>query len=236
MKKFVLIAGGGYFGTIAAKFFRGRKDVKVLLTDINASCPASEYIDFRAASLDELDFSKGTNMLVADAVEVFVDLLGRGMVPELVVPAIPGHFAGKALKRYLERNGFTVRPSKNLLEHVRRKLPENLAIHMDENDAVIVCSYMPFDKRCKVPCSQPRICPVTKRRKERAMYDLLSDAASGAGVNRILRSSLVTENVGAFEGEKLLEAIDECVKRGSCTVAIGTACRCHGIVNLFEVS
>ena len=231
---FVFIAGGGRFGSLAAKFFEQRGDVKVLLVDVRQDCPARRYAGLIAASLDCLDFRRGVNMLVSDAVEALTELLERGVVPELVVPTVPGHFAGKVFKNCLERRGFTVAPSKRLLEEALRRLPRDVELYVDEASSVIVCSYMPFDKRCKTPCPQPAVCPVTKRRREKPMFDLLRGAAD-ADVVFILRSTLLTANVGAFSGRELVEALDECVRRGGCTAAVGTACKCHGIINFFEV-
>ena len=234
VEDFVFIAGGGRFGSLATKFFKQRRDVKALLVDVRRNCPAYRHVGFVATSLDDLDFRRGVNMLVSDAVEALTELLERGAVPELVVPAIPGHFAGKVFKNYLERRGFTVAPSRLLLKEALRRLPKDIALYADEDQSVIVCSYMPFDRECKIPCPQPTVCPVTRRRREKAMFKLLREAVD-ADIVSILRSTLLTENVGAFSGKELMETLDKCVERVDCTTAIGTACKCHGIVNLFKV-
>jgi len=234
VKGLVFIAGGGRFGSLAAKFFKQRRDMKALLVDVRQNCLAYRHVGFVATSLDNLDFRRGVNMLVSDAVEALTELLERGAVPELVVPAIPGHFAGKVFKNYLERRGFTVAPSGSLLKETLRRLPKDIELYADEDQSVIVCSYMPFNRKCKIPCSQPTVCPVTKRQREKAMFELLREAVD-ADIVSILRSTLLTANVGAFSGKELIETLDECVKRMDCTIAIGTACRCHGIVNLFRV-
>jgi len=232
---FVFIAGGGRFGTLAAENFKQKRDVKALLVDVRRDCPARRHVGLIVTSLDGLDFRRGVNMLVSDAVEALIELLDRGVVPELVVPAVPGHFAGRVFKNYLEKRGFTVVPSKHLLEAALRRLPKDIELYVDEVTSVIVCSYMPSDKKCKTPCPQPTVCPITKRWKEKPMFDLLREAVN-ADIVFILRSTLLTANVGAFLGRELMEAIDECVRRGSCTAAVGTACECHGIVNFFKVS
>jgi len=236
MSKFVFIAGGGYFGTNAVRFYKARRDMNVLFSDIDVNCPAGKYADLVIQSLDELDFSKGVNMIVADAAEVLTELFARRTIPELIIPAVPGHFAAKALKNYLERNGLKVSPFKDPLENVYRELSSRgLAISVDKANSVIVCSYMPFDLKCKVPCPQPEICPVTKRRKEKAMYELLNEIVKNVDVAYILHSSLITKNVGGFKGKELLEVVNECLRRKHCSLMIGTACRCHGIVNFLKI-
>jgi len=233
-KGFVFIAGGGRFGSLAAELFKRRSDVETLLVDIRDDCPARRHVALVATSLDDLDFRKGVNMLVSDAVGTLVRLLDMGVVPEIVIPAIPGHFAGKVFKNCMERRGFTVTPSNSLLKEALGRLPEDVELYIDEGASVMVCSYMPFDKRCKTPCWQPMVCPVTGRRKERAMFELLREAVNADTVS-ILRSTQLTPNVGTFSGEELMETVDKCVRMGSCAVAIGTACSCHGIVNFFKV-
>ncbi|RLG02569.1 MAG: hypothetical protein DRN61_06245 [Thaumarchaeota archaeon] len=231
---FVFVAGGGRFGASVIRFFK-ESGVKTLVVDVNANCSAREHVDFVAENLEGLDFSKGVNMIIADAVDVLIELLSRGVIPEHIVPTMPGHFAGKILKNYLERKGFTITPSIPLLRGAFRKLPKDLAVLVDEINSVIICSYMPFDKKCKTPCVQPTVCPVTGRRKERAMFEILREAAGAANIVCILQSKLIAENIGAFSGEELVKTLSECVRRSNYTIAIGTACKCHGIINFFEV-
>lgn len=99
----MFIAGGGWFGALAAENFKQKRDVKALLVDVRRDYPARRHVGLIVTSFDSLDFRRGVNMLVSDAVEVLIELLNRGVVPELVVPAVPGHFAGRVFRNYLKK-------------------------------------------------------------------------------------------------------------------------------------
>lgn len=242
--KLVMIAGGGYFGTKAVIL---AKDVhaKVVVVDNKIDCKASEFVD---EIITETDIHKTSDvkagsaaLFVCDAVEFIIRLM---MItpPDYIVPAMHGHFAGKLVKKWLECEGLEVKSTLSVFENVVKDIPQSLILHCDKEMGVIITSYMSKGKLCTVPCDQPMdICPTTGITKMGPMHRILASATH----DKVTRSKILVghtlwgrkgEEVGYFQGSALTSFLSDTKRfKTPYSLAIGTACDCHGILNLFSV-
>jgi len=238
--KLVVVAGGGYFGTKAVRVARGMGG-RVVAIDSRIDCEASKFVDGIVEGEDlhgALNVRAGSaTLFVCDAVE-FLSHIMKATVPDYIVPSVPGHLAGKLVKNWLEREGLVVECGSEAMKDVVDDIPEGLIVHQDEGMGIIITSYMQEGGQCKVPCDQPSDrCKTTGRPKSGPMYRILTYASHDkVTLSRILFSHNLRGEVGFFEGSELMSFLLD-VKRlkAPYSLAIGTACGCHGIVNLFSV-
>lgn len=232
----IFVAGGGVYGAKAISSLRSRGFI--LAVDVDRYCRAREYVE---CIVDNVDKVLGTGcssvLVVGDATKIFTYLLKRGIIPEIVVPAIPKHFAGEVFRLFLELEGYTVKPYASdidkALEILRR---HGVEVKADHITGVVVASYMPFTLRCKPGCREPPVCPVTKKAKALDLHRLLHIAFSGVVDDVfVLESRLLDEEVGGFSGHDLFNILNNFTTKPSYrgSIAIATACTCHGVANTF---
>ena len=233
--KLVFVMGGGKFGTKALKYLAA-KGCKVLVADVKVDCMARSEVAAQAAGLDAADSLEDGQavFLVGDAVEFLLALL-ETKVPDLVVTAIPGNAAAKVVTDWLAKRGCRLEPYRKVIPRVLENIPKSLVSFVDQDSAVIVVSYMPSHMRCRENCVPPKdFCAVTGRPKLASMDKLLGFSVYNlADAIAILRSRQLTGGLGAIAGKELhslLKRLENLHK--PYTLAIGTACDCHGILNL----
>jgi hypothetical protein len=233
--KLAFVMGGGKFGTNALRYLKA-KSCKVLLADINPDCTAKSEVTVQAADLDVTDsLADGqAAFLLGDAVEFLLALLETN-VPDLVVTAIPGNAVAKVVAGWLSKLGCKLEPYRRVVPRVLENIPKSLVSVVDQDSAVIVVSYMPSHMRCRENCVPPKdFCAVTGRPKLASMDKLLEFSVYNlTDASAILRSMQLTGGLGAIDGKELyslLKRLENLHK--PYTLAIGTACDCHGILNL----
>jgi hypothetical protein len=236
--KLAFIMGGGNFGTKALKYLKAKR-AKVLVADINPDCTAKLEVTVQAADLNVTDsLADGqAAFLVGNAVELLLNLL-ETKVPDLVVTAIPGNAAAKVVAGWLAKRGCRLEPYRTVIPKVLDNIPKSLVSFVDEESAVIVVSYMPSHMRCRENCMPPKdFCASTGRPKLASMDKLLQFSVyNHTDASTIFRSRQLTGGLGAIDGKELyslLKRLDSLHK--PFTLAIGTACDCHGILNLTKV-
>ena len=132
--------------------------------------------------------------------------------------------------------GLKVSSSGYLLSEVLDGLPHKLVLSTDEKSGILISSYMAKGLRCKEGCVQRRICPVTKIKKPAAMYELLEFSVAEAIDCYKIFISHQFDGVGGVPGEVVKKTLDYLASLAPpYTLAIGTSCRCHGILSLFKV-
>ncbi|NWG10120.1 MAG: hypothetical protein HXX80_07460 [Nitrososphaerales archaeon] len=238
--KLVVIAGGGYFGTEAVTSLKGSK-ARIILLDIMPDCKAGKFADERINGMD-IDKAlrakaNSVTFFICDVVEFLVGFLKKA-TPDYIVPAVPGHFVGKLVKRWLEDRGLKVVVEPKIAREVLEDIPKSILAHYDEGSGLIVTSYMPKGSMCKLPCDQPvEFCPTTGRPKAGPMYRVLAYVIWGkVDVSKVISSHIMEGNVGCFRGEELASFLSSIeTMEAPYTVAIGTSCSCHGILNLLSI-
>jgi len=236
--KLVFVMGGGNFGTKALKYLKA-EDAKVLVADVNPDCMAKSEVTVQAADLDVADslVDGQAAFLVGDAVDFLLSLLGT-KVPDLVVTAIPGNAAAKVVAGWLSKLGYKLEPYRTVIPRVLENIPKSLVSFVDEDSAVIVVSYMPSHMRCRENCMPPKdFCASTGRPKLTSMDKLLEFSVYNlTDMSEILRSRQLTGGLGAIDGRELFSILKRLENlHKTYTLAIGTACDCHGILNLTKV-
>lgn len=231
----IFVAGGGFYGATAVSKLKNRDTVVVV--DVDRECHAKAYVECIAENLDEVLSGRCRSALVVeDAVKVFLDLVNKGFVPDVVVPAIPRHLAGEVTYRFLKLRGCNIKYYTSSLDEVIEIFKNfGAEVKVDTANGVIIASYMPFNLRCRQGCSEPQVCPITGKVKTVPLHNLIKLALSRAADKVIvLESKFVVEGIGGFSGYELADVLKDLASlcKGS-LVAIATACACHGIANLF---
>jgi hypothetical protein len=238
--KNVLVLGGGKFGTNALRYMK-QNHSRVLVVDTNPECLASREVDVLVdgfvgvfGSLHDGE----SGLLVADAIEALGEML-NSTVPDLVFTAVPGNVVARLVVYRLTKLGFEVKPFTRGISGALKNIPQSLVSFVDQSAGVIVASYMLPEGRCRENCIPPRsVCAVTGRPKLAPMNRVLEFGVYGVvDVVLVLVSLQLTGGLGAVEGKELKSCLEKLETSGSgYSLAVGTACDCHGVINLFEVT
>jgi hypothetical protein len=214
-KKSVLVIGGGKYGTKACRFFMEQK-AHVFLVDQNSDCQAKEFVA-------KEDF------FLKDAKDAWA--LALKLKPDFIVPAHPGHTAGKWIREY-----FHLQPLADALHEVMNRLPRSLILACDIANAALITSYMTRGKLCREDCLPvPERCALTGEPRPAPLYKLLEYAVFGLfDCGKIFAAEQMAAGVGALKMEEILTFIKEVEINKPKTLAVGTACQCHGVLNLFK--
>jgi hypothetical protein len=235
--KSVFVMGGGKFGTNALRYLK-TKGAKVLVVDINPNCKAKPEADIQADSLEIWTSLKNGQaaFLVGDAYKLLLDLY-EDFIPNLVVTAIQGNTIAKVVENWFRKNGAKCAPYLEGVSEVIDNLPKSL-VFVKENSAFIAASYMYPNKRCKKNCPAPKnVCALTGRPKPATMASLLKFGAFEVTDHCVLMSSpQITGGLGAINGNdvySLFKQLENFPK--PFTLALGTACNCHGVISLIKI-
>ncbi len=215
--KTVLIFGGGRYGTKAVKFAKKRNVRRVIVVDNNSYCSARKFL-----STDEFIPMRKSGILN----------LIMEIKPDFIIPAMPGHTAGR-----LFREVFNLKPFPEGLAIVVRYLPQSLISRKDRATSTLVLSYMSKEKTCREDCIPPdEYCRLTKEPRPAPVYALLNYAIFRKfDINKIFVSEQISVGLGGIRTEIIIEFLNKVKKELPQTLAIGTACQCHGILNLFKM-
>lgn len=237
--KLVFVMGGGKFGTNALRYLKA-EGAKILIVDVNPDCRAKSKVDFQ---INKLGVSESladgqAAFLVGDAVEILVALL-ETKVPDLTVTAIPGNAVAKVVEVWLSKRGIKLEPYRKIIPKVLDNIPKSLVSFVDVDSGVIVVSYMPSHMRCRENCMPPKgVCASTGKPKLASMDKLLEFSVYNlVDVSGILWSRQLTGGLGAIDRKEfcsLLKQLENLSK--NCTLAVGTACDCHGILSLSKAT
>jgi len=234
------IAGGGFFGSQALREIP--RESRVVIADVDEHCLARRFVDVivRIEDLDDSVLERHTSILIiGDSSRVLSKVVRLGVIPKVIIPTVPRHFAADFYKHEVEIMGFRASASIKALREALMRFPKELILNVKINEAIFTFSYMPSWSRCTLPCAQPDICPITGRFKPRPMMHIIDDCIRKFDGNLVLRSMKIGSIIGGFEFNDLLRFINESVEKAlskEISVALATACRCHGVANFFSVS
>lgn len=229
---FVFCAGGGAIGTAAAGTARSL-GMSVAVMDIDPDCLASRSDDVEVITLSEVDPERigSIQFVVGDSVGGLLRLC-ETRVPDLIVPAMSGHFAARVAVEFLARRGARAVPCTSLLDRTARRLPPGKILSRDEANAVLVVSNMPAGGTCEPSCSQPRKCPVTGEIHKAPMHELIGSIISEEADRSTVLAVGTLGEIGVIQGPDLHNMLGRLEPLGDGpTFALATACKCHGIVN-----
>ena len=212
--KTTLVIGGGNFGARACRFFKKQK-ARVILVDNDPDCEAKAFV-------------AKENFIVKDAKNAWD--LALELKPDFIVPTYAEHTCGKWIKEY-----FNFKPLSDSISDVTKRLPQSLFLGCDEPNARLIFSYMTRGKLCHEDC--PHLgneCFLTREPRPAPLYKLLEYAVFGLfDCAKIFASEQMAPGVGAIKTSEFLEFMEEIEVKKPKTLAVGTACLCHGVLNLF---
>jgi len=215
VNKTVLVIGGGHYGTKACHYFK-EQNARVILVDNDPACKAQGLVA-------QNDF------FLKDAPSAWNLVLE--LKPDFIVPTAADHTCGKWIGEY-----FRLKPLPDSIADVTRRLPQSLFLDCDEPNARLIFSYMTKGKLCREDCPHPPTeCVLTREPRPAPLYNLLEYGIFALfDCTRIFVSEQMAPSVGAIETSEFLAFMQEIETKKPKTLAVGTACRCHGILNLFK--
>jgi len=228
--------GGGRYGAEAVRAARLRGD-RVLVVDTNEACEAgcmADAVTFEEDSI--LDAGPGAIQLYVGEGAATLDWILARWVPDMVVPASRGHMAAYLAMHHCLERGQCLEPLPRL-QTLKDGLPPGSVVLSDDGCGVVAVSYMRPGGMCLVGCDQPNVCPMTGSRLASPMHRSIGKALEPAVERSYVLVTRRIDDVGGIAGmdlRSMLEWLDTMEDGTTCGVA--TACRCHGIMNLFRVS
>lgn len=207
------IIGGGRFGRRAVE-------------SLSKSAPASHIVVVDTVPLRDLP--SGTEIIQADGVEWLVGHFTPDACVDKIIPALPLHLAADWIKKRLSNEHRAVSSVEIPDEHLH-KFPHPIRL----SPSRVVMSHADFI--CPPECSEPDgICTYTQKRRPISLYRLLEKTLMGEFVSLIVRSRQFASGVGGYLPEDLWRLLERVKKIPGTPLLIGTACKCHGIVDGFS--
>ena len=235
--KFAFVMGGGKFGTNALKYLKNN-GAKVLVVDLDSNCKAISDIDIIGSDLNVLNtIQPGKSAFLKGNAEEILALLLDTTIPEIIVTAIPGNAIANVIKFWLAKRKIELKPYSKIVQNVLKNIPQSLVLFCDEPSGIIVTSYMFPNMRCKENCMPPKnVCALTGRPKFGSMHKILKFSIfENTNVSGILDSRQFIGGLGSINGNDLFNLLKELNDiHNNSTLAIGVACNCHGILNLYR--
>lgn len=213
--KTVLVIGGGHYGTKACRYFKEQK-ARVILVDNDPACKAK-------ALVAKNDF------VLKDAQGAWAWALE--LKPDFIVPTCSNHTCGSWIGKY-----FRLKPLSGSMSNVTGRLPPSLFLGCDEPNAKLIFSYMTRGTLCRTDCPHPSgECGLTREPRPAPLFKLLEYGVFELfDCAKIFVSEQMAPSIGAIRGSEFLAFMQEIETKKPKTLAVGTACRCHGILNLFK--
>jgi hypothetical protein len=230
---FLVCAGGGRWGAEGATIAK-EAGARAAVIDLSHDCLASRVVD---AILTEKDMREtkieGTVLVIGEVTDVLANILEYDS-PQWIIPAIPGGITGKLTEKWLATKQVRITKSRFLVNKALTGLPKKVVL--STGTGTITSSYMPKGMWCQIPCSQPKICPVTGRKKIAPMYELLEFSLSETVEHYKIFVAQDLGGVGAISGAEVKEWLEYIGGlEPPYSLAIAISCGCHANTTLFEV-
>jgi len=231
----VVCLGGGEWGAKGARIAKNNR-VNAIVIDKDPDCIAREVTDMVIAEQDlrKLDI-EGVAFYIGDAVKALIRIL-KVTTQAWIIPSIQGGFSGQLTERWLTSKPVKVIRSGKLVNSALQGLSPKLVFSADRRLGTLITSYMPEGIKCKPDCSAPKKCPVTGLRRISPMYELLEFSLCEVVDHYKIFVTQQLGGIGGIPGSEVKEALEYIYKLDPpYSLAIGTACRCHGLVDFFEI-
>lgn len=207
------VLGAGHFGQLAVmRIIRHIQGAELTVVDTLPNKIAVERI----------------SLVQADGIAWLTDRLDRDAPVDMIVPAIPVHVAAQWAKLALA-DDFEIHPA---------RIPDAWSGHLPHpinapNGRVYTSS---ADFVCPDNCPEPEhICTHTGKPRPSALYDLLRGFESRHAVPIVIRSHQLLPGVGGLYPADMLNALDLVRRNNHRLIMIGTACRCHGVLDFMRL-
>lgn len=213
--KTVWILGAGQFGEIAGVRLR-------------LKYPEAEIIivDQDSAALREVEAVASTTVLGEGTAYLAQHLEASGP-PDWIVPAIPVHVA-------FEWIGLQLAATHRLEKlKIPGSVTQNLGKRFTGQDGRVYTSLADFT--CPGNCPEPaELCFVTGKPRPVDLHKELTSVAPPLMTPVIVRSRQLSAGVGGYRPGDLFEALRQ-IEACAGPVLLGTACRCHSVLDAFRL-
>lgn len=197
----------------------GRRAVKLL----RKAAPASNIVV--VDRLPVRDLPHNIEIVCADGVEWLAENFTPNATVNKIIPALPLHLVADWMKKKLSDEHRIVF-SEAILDEQLHQFPHPFRL----SPSRVVMSHADF--LCPPNCSEPdNLCTYTQMQRPPSLYRTLETMAPGNFVPLILRSRQFASGVGGFFPEDLWKLLERARLLPDTPLLIGTACKCHGIVD-----
>ncbi|PHR28463.1 MAG: hypothetical protein COA36_06190 [Desulfotalea sp.] len=208
----IWILGGGQFGKRAAVQLRKRSrssTIVVIDPHPDASLP------------------KDVEVVTVDGIEWLSEHFCPGTQVSKIIPALPVHMIAEWLRKIITEEGGSV---------YSPEIPNELFPHrlhpLRLKPGQFVVSHANFI--CPLNCSEPDdLCTYTQQPRPTPIYRILRRLDCGRFTPLILRSRQFAPGIGGFIPEDLWGFQKNVRALEGAPLLIGTACKCHGIIDSF---
>lgn len=174
-------------------------------------------------------------------------------IPELLIPVIPVHIMGKLVLSYLNVyfNGKKILKPQiedDYYSEVIKNIPADTLLTEDKKNGLITLSYAKFDEICPSNCiGQENYCKCFKRNKPETVIKIIQNLTNSGLKGWVIESHQIQAGLGALYGAEIKNLMKNILKYADTTrkssknikklkkFYIGTACNCHGVLNLFSL-
>jgi hypothetical protein len=213
--KNIWIIGAGRFGQLAA-----RRICKTW-----PQCTVTLIDPVKIPAMNEC--RAGFRQVQMDGIAFLVQELGTENDPDWIVPAAPVHVAYEWMQSKLSGR-FAIEPvtiPASAMEHLPNPQPGGPGTLYVSN-ATWIC---PDD--CPEPADH---CTFTKEAHSCIVYRELRNLSSDGFESIVIRSHQLLPGVGGYTPSALVDALDR-VRTSRSTLLLSTACRCHAVLNAFQL-
>ncbi len=204
------VIGGGQFG---------RRAVELLKKD----APAGKIIV--VDNRPDRNLPTGIELVCADGIDWLTEHFTVSAAVDKIIPALPVHLAADWVKKKLIDDGRIVHSTEIPEEHLHH-FPNPLRVESSR----VVMSYADFI--CPPRCSEPdKLCTHTGKQRPLSLYLLLASLTINDFVPLTIRSRQFHSGVGGFFPQDLWQLLERVRALPDTPLLIGTACKCHGIVD-----
>ena len=208
------IIGGGKFGLRAAKAL-SKTDSSNQLTIVEKQktvCRQLNRLGYEAVCMDGIQYLE-RNLTGADP-------------PDWVIPAIPVHVAYEWIRTKLSKTSDVQTIA------VPNDLITTFANPIRGKTGQIFISIADF--KCPANCPEPdEICSYTGKPRSMILHEFLRSLQHPGFISVAIQSHQLAPGVGGYRPLALFEALNK-IEAIQGPVLLGTACSCHGIIQLFE--
>jgi len=205
-----LIIGCGHFGSRAARQFLKKK-----------SNPKIIAVDKTREAVKKLSHLP-VETIVDDGLSYLNRFLSENQTAHYIIPSVPFHLAFEFILLRLKPFGAR-----------KAKVPSLPGLPNPEIGKTGDLYTSLADFLCPEDCPEPsRYCTVTRRKREKPLYDILRDL-KGPFESRVIISQPLAIGVGGFRPKVLLALLEEVkkLKNSAHPILISTASRCHGVTS-----
>jgi hypothetical protein len=213
LQKTAWVIGGGRFGRRAVEALRA--------SDPNGNILVVDKEPLRNLPSD-------IEIICADGIDWFTEHFVPDACVDKIIPALPLHLAADWIKKKLANEHHAIRSEEILDEHLYH-FPHPMRISASR----IVMSHADFI--CPPNCSEPNdICTYTQKRRPISLHHILEIIQMRNFVPLIVQSRQFASGVGGYFPEDLWYLFEHTQRIPGTPLLIGTACKCHGIVDGFS--